>query len=735
MKKSIVLLKVLLPLFILVGLPSSLVAQLVSSESRILFQVQQLLEYPPVLQVWNNWTNFCSVPPSQSLVIVCSGNHITELAIVGNKSYHMPKYSGGKFVTSQQTLSNKFSIDSFFTVLTKLASLKKLSLVSLGLWGPLPDKISRFKSLEELNISSNFIYGGIPSSISSFKNLKSLALAENLLNGTVPDLKALQILEELDLSNNQLITKLPSLSNSIVMINLKNNSFRSEVPKEYAKFSHLQVLDASSNKLVGPIPSFVFSLPSVQYINLARNQLNGGFPASLGCNSKLAFVDVSNNLLTGKLPACLGSKSGNRTVINLFNCLSNTTTSKYQRPNSFCQKQALAVLPPAKDHKKEESSRIKLGVVLGIIGAVIAIFCVLGLLILVIYRMVVKKRSKEPKPDSFIESDSGHGPQIPTRRRSARTMRQTSLGLPPYHVYTLEEMEDATNNFDPSNLVGEASQGQIYRGKLNDGTVVHVRCLKLKQKHSAQSLQQHMDVISKLRHRHLVSVLGHCIVTYQGHQPNTAGTVFVVLENFSNGSLRDHITDWRKRDGLQWPQRMVISLSIAKGIQYLHNEGVTGNDIKIENILLDGSLTPKISSYNISLPSKVAYEGPSNGQVTSHASRTNTEKDDIYQFGVILLEVITGRPITSASELDDLKLQSEISLAESPSKLRDFSDKSIRGTFSYESLKTAVQIAINCLGKEPSRRPSIDDVLWHMQYSIQVQEGWSSTSGNLSTKT
>ncbi|KAG9140167.1 hypothetical protein Leryth_015795 [Lithospermum erythrorhizon] len=712
-------------------LQSSSFAQLAPSESRVLFQVQKLLEYPPVLQVFNNWTNFCYVPPSPSLVIVCSGTHITELTIVGNKSSN--KFSSRKFVTSQQTLSNKFSIDSFFTVLTKLSSLKKLSLVSLGLWGPLPDKINRLKSLEVLNISSNFIYGTIPSSISTFKNLKSLVLAANLLNGTVPDLKSLQILEELDLGSNQFVSKLPSLSNSLIKISMKNNSFRSGIPKEYAKFSHLQVLDASSNKLVGPIPSFVFSLPSIQYINLGRNQLNGAFAASFACNKKLAFVDVSNNLLTGKLPACLGSKSGNRTVINLWNCLANTT-SKYQRPNSFCQKQALAVLPPAKDHKKEESSTLKLGIVLGIIGAIIAIFGVLGLLIIVIYRKIVRKGTKESKPVSFIEKDSSNGPQIPFKRGAARTMRLASLGLPPYHVYSLEEMEDATNNFGPSNLVGEGSQGQVFRGSLGDGTVVLVRCLKLKQKHSAKNLKQHMDVISKLRHRNLVSVLGHCIVTYQGHQPNTASTVFIVLENFSNGSLRDHISDWRKKDRLQWPQRMAISVGIAKGIQYLHTGGVAGNDLKIENILLDESLTPKISSYNISLPSTVAYDGPSNAQETSHATRTNPEKEDIYQFGVILLEVITGRPVTSASKLDDLKLQSEMSLAESPAKLRDFSDKSIRGTFAYESLKTAVQIAINCLGKEPSKRPSIDDVLWHMQYSIQVQEGWSSTSGNLSTK-
>lgn len=107
------------------------------------------------------------------------------------------------------------------------------------------------------------------------------------------------------------------------------------------------------------------------------------------------------------------------------------------------------------------------------------------------------------------------------------------------------------------------------------------------------------------------------------------------------------------------------------------------------------------------------------------------EKEDIYQLGIILLEVIIGRPINSQSETEDLKLQVETALAESPSKLRHLTDPCIRGTFAYDSLKTTVQIAINCLDKEASRRPSVEDVLWHMQYSIQVQEG-ATNSGNLS---
>lgn len=158
-----------------------------------------------------------------------------------------------------------------------------------------------------------------------------------------------------------------------------------------------------------------------------------------------------------------------------------------------------------------------------------------------------------------------------------------------------------------------------------------MKCVKIKQKHMPQNLMQNVEALSKLRHRHLVSVLGHCTVTYQD-PPNTATTVFIVLENISNGSLKDHLTgksfltsqilfirkniktrtilmglwcnvaDWRKKDWLKWPQRMAVTIGIARGVQFLHTgvaPGVFGNNLNMENILLDESVSAKISNYNL----------------------------------------------------------------------------------------------------------------------------------------
>ncbi|KAK7824959.1 putative lrr receptor-like serine/threonine-protein kinase [Quercus suber] len=674
-------------LIILAMLAPSSTAQLSPSETRTLFQIQKLLEYPEALQGWNNWTSFCYLPPSPSLTIVCTNNQITEFTVIGNKSSpsHSPKPASGKFTVSQQTLSETFSTDSLFSVLAKLSNLKVLSLVSLGLWGPLPAKINRLWSLEVINISSNFIYGEIPSSISTLKNLTSLVLAENLFNGSIPYLKSLVLLQELNLGGNNIGPEFPSLSNSLVSITLSNNSLRSEIPSEVKNFAKLQQFDISSNKFLGPIPPSLFSLPSIQYLSLAQNQLSGVLPMNISCNAELKFVDISQNLLIGKLPSCLGSNSSNRSVLYSWNCLSSSNYSNYQHPSVFCNKEALAVKPPNKSKEKESKSNINFGLVLVIIGCVVAIAVVLGLLVLFIVRRAERNRSDDNIYNRSVAekmSIRSSSRSYTDARRVAETIRLAALGLPPYRVFTLEEIEDATNNFDPTNLIGEGSQGQLYKGWVRDGSVVLVKSLKLKQKHLSKSLMQPMDVLSKLRHRHL---------------------------------------------------RMAITIGVARGVQFLHTgitPGIFGNKLKIDNILLDDSLTAKISSYNIPLPFKLDSESPLGGQ-DNRLRAEIAEKEDIYQLGVILLQVITGKLVTSASETNELKLELEKGLTES--KLRAATDPSIQGTFAYQSLKTTVEITINCLGKDPSMRPSIEDVLWNLQYSIQVQEGWTS-SGNVSTQ-
>lgn len=175
---------------------------------------------------------------------------------------------------------------------------------------------------------------------------------------------------------------------------------------------------------------------------------------------------------------------------------------------------------------------------------------------------------------------------------------------------------------------------QMYRGRLSDGSLVAIRCLKLKKSHSSQNFNRHIELISKLRYRHLASALGHCFEYYL--DDSSVSRLFLIFEYISNGTLRSNISGkwlalpishgpapcpyfvnrlhqlksaiwWLFSEGvggqvLTWTQRIAAAIGVAKGIQFLHAgiiPGLFGNDLRITNILLDQNLVAKISSYNL----------------------------------------------------------------------------------------------------------------------------------------
>ncbi|KAK2399427.1 putative inactive leucine-rich repeat receptor protein kinase [Trifolium repens] len=429
-------------------------------------------------------------------------------------------------------------------------------------------------------------------------SLKSLVLADNFFKGSVPNLKRLVSLEEINFVDNRL----------------------------------------------GPeFPLFLFSLPLLNHLNLASNQFNGSISLIISCDSALTFVDISNNFLQGNVSSCIDSISLNRTTVYSGNCLLSRNLSD-QHPSSYCNKLSAFSTRPARFERRNES-KMQLGSIIGIVGGFVGI---LGLMIILLF---ISKKSETKNAvksvDDRVSVTAFSRPNIYTRNNVPKLMRLASIGLRPYNIFRIEEIEDATNNFDSSNLIGEGSQGQLYKGRVKDGSMVMVNIVKLKQKSLSKISDENLKVLPCLRHRHLVSVLGHCAITYKDN-PNMTSTIFIVFEHISTmSSLRIHLTDRRKM--LKWKQRMTIMIGIERGIQYLHrgvNNGIFGNNLKIENIL-DNNLNPKVSGYHIPFPSKKGSEKKLKEQNShNHIGSINTaENEDIYQFGVILLEVITGKLI------------------------------------------------------------------------------------------
>ncbi|XP_058084692.1 probable inactive leucine-rich repeat receptor-like protein kinase At3g03770 isoform X2 [Magnolia sinica] len=736
--------------------------QLQSSQSQTLLRIQQLLNFPAVLSRWNSSTDFCNTESDMSLTVVCYEDSITQLHIIGEDG--------------SPSLPRNFSIDSFFTTLVRIPSLKVLSLVSLGLWGPLPAKIGRLSSLEIVNVSSNFFYGTVPQEISSLKdlqtlildynmfsgsvpdwlsslpvlavlslknnsfsgllpdslttldNLRILALPRNRLSGEVPDLSSLTNLQVLDLEDNFFGPQFPSLGNKLVTLVLSKNRFSSGIPSEVTSCFQLQRLDISFNRFVGPFPLPLLSLPSIHYLNIAGNRLTGMLFENTSCNAELGLVDLSSNLLTGSLPTCLVSNSEGRSVRYARNCLATQAQNQY--PHSFCRNEALAVGIIHRKRKKVPTDKVVLAT--SIVGGVVGGLVLIGLLIwLVLRRKYVKKVMRRP-PRRLRGTNSSTG--FPSKlfsdaRYISQSMRLGELGLPPYRTFSLEELEQATKNFETSSFMGGGSHGQMYRGRLSDDSVVAIRCLKLKKRHSTRNFVHHIELIAKLRHRHLVSALGHCFEYYLDDP--SVSRLFLVFEYVSNGTLRSNISEGAVEQTLTWTQRIAAAMGVAKGIQFLHTgivPGIFANDLKATNVLLDQNLVAKISSYNLPvLAENITEVGAgisSNALKESRVSgrAKHEDKNDVYDFGVILLEIIVGRPITSQSEVDIVKDQLQASIAAEEVARRSIVDPTVTNTCLDESLKTVMEICIRCLSKEPAERPSIEDVLWNLQFAAQVQD-------------
>ncbi|XVF24592.1 hypothetical protein REPUB_Repub13aG0141000 [Reevesia pubescens] len=737
--------------------------QLQPFQSNALWEIQQLLNYPSVLDSFNNTWDFCNNEPATSFTVVCYEDNVTQLHITG--------------INGILPLPQSFSIDAFFSSLVSLSNLEVLSLVSLGLWGSLPGSVGKLSSLEILNVSSNYfngfipvelsylrnlqtlildhnkftgqvpgwlsslhalavlslknnsLFGTLPNSIASLENLRILVISNNHLFGEVPDLQNLTNLQVLNLENNYFGPQFPSLHNKVVTLILRNNSFQFDIPAELGSYYQLQKLDISLNGFVGPFLPSLFALPSINYVDVSGNKLIGRLFQNMSCNDELAFINLSSNLLTGALPTCLQPTVKSRAVMYARNCLSNEEQAQY--PSNFCYNEALAVkvLPQKLKFKRHNAKAV---LATSIMGGIVGIAVIVSLSFLVIQRRHSRVARKTPSTRLIKEKMSTvNTVKLLSDARCISETMKLGANLPAYRAFALEELKEATNNFAHSSIMVEGSHGQIYKGKLADGTLVAIKRLKMRKKHCASTYTHRIEMISKLRHNHLVSALGHCFECCP--DDSSVSIIHLIFEFLPNGTLRGCICKGLAGQRLNWTQRIAAAIGIAKGIQFLHTgilPGVFSNNLKITDVMLDQNLHVKISSYNLPLLAENREMGAAGRGRANHE-----DKDDIYDIGVILLEILVGRPIMSQNEVMVVKDILQVSNKMDDTARRSVVDPKIIKECSAESLKTVMEICLRCLSNEPADRPSIEDVLWTLQFAAQVQDSWRIDSHQINQPT
>ncbi|KAI3896955.1 hypothetical protein MKX03_026714 [Papaver bracteatum] len=733
--------------------------ELQSSQTQVLEQLRRHLEYPKQLEVWNNYNgDICSIQSSLQLGLVCEGNSVTELKIMGESLANKVSNFDG-FAIANQTLSSEFSVDAFFTTLSRLNNLRTLSLISLGIWGPLPDKIHRLYSLEFLDLSANFLYGSVPpkistmgklqvltldgnyfnetvpdwfdslsnltilslkgnqlkgpfpSSLGKIKTLTDLGLCRNNITGKLPDLGGLTSLHVLDLRENQMDSKLPVLPEGLVTVLLSKNSFDSEIPQQYGELNQLQHLDLSSNFLRGTPPSSLFSLPNVSFLNLASNTLSGSLPYRLNCGRVLGYVDISANKFTGGLPACLRTTSDKRVVRVGGNCLS--VDIQHQHPQSYCQNIRV---------EKGSTSGIKPTVVLvGVVIAIVLFMLLLAICLVILCRRCRRRSSEQNLLPKAAQENSITGfssEMLANARLISQAAKLGQQGIPTYRLFTAEELKEATNNFDQSAFLGEGSIGKLYKGKLENGNYVAVRCLALFKRDSIRNLKLRLDLLSKLRHPHLVCLLGHCIDG--GKRDDSAcNRVYLIYEYVPSGSLYTYISEDSEKI-LKWSDRLAVLIGIAKAVHFLHTgiiPGFLNNRLKANNILLDEHRIAKLSDYGLSIITKEIDKHEAKKEANKSWQTTKLE-DDVYSFGYILLEMLVG---PTAAGRGESYLLNEMTSFSSHDDRRQIVDPIVLSSSTQESLSIVISITNKCISPEVSSRPSFEDVLWNLQYAAQVQ--------------
>ncbi|PKI41261.1 probable receptor-like protein kinase At2g23200 [Punica granatum] len=379
---------------------------------------------------------------------------------------------------------------------------------------------------------------------------------------------------------------------------------------------------------------------------------------------------------------------------------------------------------------KKSHTRLILGVAFGSFGL---------LLVLVLVGVLALKGRRQKPTDTvsvwsplpaFAGFGSSHGNKSSDPSISSNSpVLNLHLGL----KISLSEILFATNNFDSKLMIGRGGFGNVYRATLRNGTQVAVKRSEPGSSQGLMEFQREIIVLSKIRHRHLVSLIGYCAEKSE---------MILVYEFMEKGTLREHLynTDLPVQKNkdlpvLPWKQRLEICIGAAQGLQYLHEgaaNGIIHRDVKSTNILLDGNYVAKVADFGLSkLSSSLLDQSQMStglkgtfGYLDPEYLKTQqmTEKSDVYAFGVVLLEVLCARP-----PIDNMLPREQMNLAEwgtanfQKGTLEKIVDPLMSGQINPNSLRKFGETAEKCLKEDDQERPSMADVLWDLQYALQLQ--------------
>ncbi|PON44376.1 Serine/threonine protein kinase [Parasponia andersonii] len=633
--------------------------------------------------------------------------------------------------------SNSFS-GQIPATLCDRGNLTKLMLFNNGFSGPIPLGLSTCSSLVRVRMQNNLISGTIPIGFGKLGKLQRLELANNSITGLIPnDISSSTSLSFIDLSRNRLHSSLPSTILSIPSLQtfiVSKNNFEGEIPGQFQDCPSLSVLDLSSNHFSGIIPSSIASCEKLVNLNLRNNRLSGEIPKPIAMMSMLAILDLSNNSLSGGIPQNFGISPALENVNVSYNRLEGPVPAngvlRTINPNDLVGNAGLCggVLLPCSQNSAFASRRRIWHTKHIIAGWIIGISSVLAVAIALFGARSLYKRwySNGICFGESFQMGNGEWPW--------RLMAFQRLG------FTIADILACVKE---SNVIGIGATGTVYKAEIpRSNTVVAVKKLWRSgmniETGNSNDLVGEVNLLGRLRHRNIVRLLGFL---------HNHSDIMILYEFMPNGNLGEALHG--KQGGrllVDWVSRYNIALGVAQGLAYLHHDchpPVIHRDVKSNNILLDANLEARIADFGLARMmlrknETVSMVAGSYGYMAPELGYTLKidEKVDIYSYGVVLLELLTGKqPL-------DSEFGESVDIAEwIRRKIRD--NKSLEEALDpnvgnckhvQEEMLLVLRIALLCTAKLPKDRPSMRDVITMLGEAKPRRKSSSNNDGYAANK-